>query len=310
MTTRPDPGSSGDGDRGRPMTTRPDPGQSGDGVTSRDREAGPASKSRRRRRRPPEMTLLRPIPGNTAMHRLWAGTKLVSVVVLALVLGLNPTWPAIAAGTGLIVVAWVTARIPRGALPRAPRWFWIGFVLGALLTVRSTARPLGHIAGIAISWGGLEEWARITALALVVLVAAAVMSWTTPLAEVAPALAKLGAPLRWFRLPVDEWAATIALSIRCFPLLIDEVRTLAAARRLRPNGRLPNEPRWSWILRDTQDLLFTSLAVSLRRATELGEAIEARGGFGSVSDSTSRPGWRDAVAVVVVAAVASAAFLL
>jgi energy-coupling factor transporter transmembrane protein EcfT len=256
------------------------------------------------------MTLLRPIPGTTAIHRLWAGTKLVSIMLLAVVLGLNPTWPAIASGAALIALAWVMARIPRGSLPRPPRWFWIGFALGALLTLRSSAEPLGHIAGIAVSWGGLDEWARITALALLVLVGAAVMSWTTPLAEVAPALAQLATPLRWFRLPVDEWAATIALSIRCFPLLVDEVRTLAAARRLRPSGRLDREPRWSWIIRDTQDLLFTSLAVSLRRATELGDAIEARGGFGLVSDSTSRPGWRDAISALVVVAMACAAFVL
>lgn len=263
-----------------------------------------------RRRRQPELTLLRPIAGTTAMHRLWAGTKLVAVVVVALMLFVQPTWPAIAGGAVLVALAWLVARIPRGALPRLPRWFFIGFAIGALLTVRSSQKPIGHLAGIYVSWGGLEEWARIVALSLVVMVAAAVVSWTTPLAEVAPALARLGTPLRWLRLPIDEWAVAIALSIRCLPLLIDEVRTLVAARRLRPSGRLEREPRWSWLVRDAQDLLFTTLTVSLRRATELGEAMEARGGFGPVSDSTARPGWRDAVAVLIVAAVAAAGIVL
>ncbi|HEX3542040.1 MAG TPA: energy-coupling factor transporter transmembrane protein EcfT [Acidimicrobiales bacterium] len=263
-----------------------------------------------RRRRQPEMTLMRPLPGHTAVHRLWAGTKLVGVVVMALMLFLKPTWSSIAAGAVLVAVAWVVARIPRGSLPRPPRWFWIGFALGAFLTLRSSKHPVGHLLGVHVSWGGLEEWARITALALVVLVAAAVMTWTTDLAEVAPALASLGRPLRWVRLPVDEWAASIALAIRCLPLLIEEVRTLAAARRLRPTGRLEREPRWNWILRDSQDLLFTSLAVSLRRATELGDAMEARGGFGAISASRTRPGWRDAAAGVLLAAGFAAALLL
>ena len=264
----------------------------------------------RRRRRPPEMTLLRPIPGRSGMHQLWAGTKVVAVGALALVLGFQPTWPAIGVVAGLVALAWLIARIPWGALPRLPRWFWLGFALGALLTLRSSATPIADIAGIHVSWGGLEEWARITALALDVVAAAAVVSWTTPLPEVAPAVARLGAPLRWFRLPVDEWAASIALSIRCLPLLIDEVRTLIAARRLRPSGRRERESRLDWIIRDLHDLLFTTLAVSLRRATELGDAIEARGGLGAVSDSTSRPGWRDAIAVVMLVAVAVAALLL
>jgi energy-coupling factor transporter transmembrane protein EcfT len=266
-------------------------------------QATAAADTAPRRRHQVELNLLRPIPGDTAMHRLWAGTKLVALATLALVLGLKPLWPVIAAGVGLITLAWIVARIPRGALPRLPRWFWVGIALGAFLSLRSSATPINHLGGIAISWGGLEDWARIVSLALTVFIAAALMSWTTPLAEVAPALARLGTPLRWLRLPIDEWAATIALSIRCLPLLIEEVRTLAAARRLRPTTRMDREFHLTWVVRESQDLLFTTLAVSLRRATELGEAMEARGGFGTVSDTTSGPRWRDLVALVLVAGV-------
>jgi len=262
-----------------------------------------------RRRRPVEVTLLRPLPGATPMHRLWAETKLLAMAVLAVVLGLRPTWPDLAAAFIVVLLAAAFARVPRGAVPRLPKWLWIGLALGAFFTIRSSAPPIGHYAGIAISWGGLEDWARITALAVVGFAGAALMSWTTPLAEVAPALARLGTPLRWLRLPVDEWAATIALSFRCLPLFIDEVRTVVAARRLRPSTRRATEARVSWLMGEAQDLLFTTLAASLRRATELGDAIEARGGFGTVSDRSSRPTWRDAVAVLVVAAFVAAAFL-
>lgn len=279
--------------------------------TRRDQPDAETTHRRRRRprRRPVEVTLLRPLPGPSPTHRLWAETKLLSVAVLAVMLGLKPTWSSIACGTGLVLLAAMFARVPRGAVPRLPKWLWIGAALGAFFTIRSSAPPIGHYAGIAISWGGLDDWARITALAVVGFAAAAVMSWTTPLAEVAPALAWLGRPLRWLRLPVDEWAAAIALSIRCLPLFIDEVRTVAAARRLRPTTRHRREPRMSWLMREAQDLLFTTLAASLRRATELGDAIDARGGFGSVSDVTSRPTWRDAVAVLVVGGFVVAAFL-
>jgi energy-coupling factor transporter transmembrane protein EcfT len=270
---------------------------------------GNAKPRPRRRRRPAELTLLRPIPGTSALHRLWAGTKLVLLVVVALMIGFDPTWPAIGAAAAVVALGIAIARIPRGAVPRLPRWLWIGFALGALDTLRSSAQPVGHLAGIAVSWGGLGDWARITALAVVVFAGAALVSWTTPLADVAPALARLGTPLRWLRLPVDEWAGTIALSMRCLPLLIDEVRTLTAARRLRPAARAEKESRMNWLAREFQDLLFTSVAVSLRRAGELGEAMEARGGFGAVSDSVSQPGWRDALAVALVAGVVVAVFL-
>ncbi len=70
-------------------------------------------------------------------------------------------------------------------------------------------------------------------LAVVLVTSGALIGWTTPLGEVAPALSRLGRPLRWLRLPVDEWVIAIALAIRCLPLLIDEIRILGAARRLR-----------------------------------------------------------------------------
>jgi energy-coupling factor transporter transmembrane protein EcfT len=61
---------------------------------------------------------------------------------------------------------------------------------------------------------------------------------------------------------------------------------------------------------ESQDLLMASLTVSLRRARDLGEAIEARGGFGQVSDALRRPGWRDLAALVVVGAVAAGVTVL
>jgi energy-coupling factor transport system permease protein len=117
-------------------------------------------------------------------------------------------------------------------------------------------------------------------------------------------------PLRWLRLPVDEWATAAALSIRCLPLLVDEVRTLTAARRLRQRDRRPGQSRMSYWMGESQDLLMAALTVSLRRAHELGEAIEARGGFGRVSDVSRRAGWRDGIGLTFVGAVVAAMLIL
>jgi energy-coupling factor transporter transmembrane protein EcfT len=265
---------------------------------------------RRGRRRSTELTLLRPVPGNSPVHRLWAGTKLLAVAAVSLVLSIRPAWPAIGVMGGFVLSSLVLARIPPGAAPRLPRWFWIALGIGAALTLRSPRPPLIHLWGVSLSLGGLNEWGRYTVLAIVVLAAAALVSWTTPLAEVAPALARLGTPLRWVRLPVDEWATGAALSIRCLPLLTDEIRTLAAARRLRAREVEPGVGRVGRAFAEARDLLLASLTVSLRRAHELGDAIEARGGFGLVSDTRSRPRAADALAILVVAAAAAGALLV
>jgi hypothetical protein len=71
----------------------------------------------------------------------------------------------------------------------------------------------------------------ITVLSLV-LGLAAMVSWTTNVAEVAPAIATLGRPRRRFRVPIDEWTVGLGLALRAFPMLITEFRLLYAARRL------------------------------------------------------------------------------
>jgi energy-coupling factor transport system permease protein len=61
---------------------------------------------------------------------------------------------------------------------------------------------------------------------------------------------------------------------------------------------------------EAQDLLLAALAVSLRRAHDLGEAIEARGGFGVVSGAGRRPHFRDLVALIIVAAAVAGALIV
>jgi energy-coupling factor transport system permease protein len=57
------------------------------------------------------------------------------------------------------------------------------------------------------------------------------------------------------------------------------------------------------------DALATAIVVSLRRAREMGDAIQARGGVGTVAGGAA-PRGRDAVALLLVTAVCVAAVLV
>jgi energy-coupling factor transport system ATP-binding protein len=130
------------------------------------------------------------------------------------------------------------------------------------------------------------------------------VSWTTNVAEIAPALATLGRPLRPLRIPVDDWSVALALALRAFPMLIAEFRVLEAARRLRP--RQTPRTRWARVRRsagELLDLVVAVVTVTLRRADEMGDAITARGGAGQISASPSRPKPADWMALLIVAMV-------
>ena len=261
----------------------------------------PLAPRSKRPRREPELTFLRLVPGNSVVHRLWAGTKVLVVAMVAIVT-FDLADVARARGRDRVLLRrGRVARASRSARSRGCRAAsWLLLAIGAFLSLWSTANPILHIGAIGVSIGGLGQWTLFTMLAVVLIMFGALIGWTTPLGEVAPALSTLSRPLRWIRLPVDEWVMASALAIRCLPLMIDEIRSLAAARRLRAHdaeGR-PRAAQRSLLL-ETHDLMATAIVVAIRRARDLGDAMTARGGItGGVSASRSRFGVADVVVLV------------
>jgi energy-coupling factor transport system permease protein len=263
-----------------------------------------------REHRPPRITLLREIKADSPIHRLWAGTKLVAVGALSVTLSYFPSWGTIGLITGLLLATAALARIPWGAWPRPPMWFWIVLLAGAGLASAAGHSPYVTINGVVLGLGGLDAYWRFVAVGVALLLAAALVGWTTPLGEIAPAVSRLLAPLRLVRVPVDEWAVAVALCVRSLPLLVDELRTLVAARRLRPPPPRPGRSTLQRWLDEPVDLMVAALAVSMRRAGELAEAITARGGTGLIAARTRRPRAIDALALLVVGAVCAGATML
>ena len=257
-----------------------------------------ARESRRARGRDTELRFLRYLPGDTVVHRLWAGTKILAVAAVSLTLSLRPSWPTLGIVGAIVVVTLAAARIPRGAVPRIPVWILMVLVTGGLVSVMWGPQPHKRILGLSISTTALDQWTRLLLVGIELLALAAVVAFTTRLGDLAPAMRKLLRPLRVVRVPVDELTVAIALCVRCFPLLAEELRILLAARRLRPEL---NAPGFRGSLREPIDLLVAATTVCLRRSRELADAIEARGGFGEVSDGAGRPRLRDAVVLALLA---------
>ncbi len=232
---------------------------------------------------------LREIPGDSVIHRLWAGTKLIGIGLIGILMWVLPSWPALGVVAAVVVVVALLAGIPLGAVPKPPWWLW---ALGAASIALSTL-----VAGVA---GGLVT-ARGVVLGLLVIVVSVLVVWTTPAAQLAPAIATLMSPLRRLRLPVDEWAVVIALCLRSLPLMVDELMVLRAVHRLRPKA--PTNARHPSAQLTLVDMVVAALSSALRRAAEMGEAITARGGTGRLTADAARPGRIDYVALGIMAVV-------
>jgi energy-coupling factor transport system permease protein len=257
------------------------------------------------------VVLLRPVPGDSVIHRLWAGTKLIAAAGIGVLLTFYPGWVPIGLVAALILTTARLARISRGALPSIPRWLWILLLIGGASATFAGGSPVVDLGSVELALGGLLSFLRITAISIVLLGLGAMVSWTTNVAEIAPAVATLGRPLRPLRIPVDDWAVALALALRAFPMLIDEFRVLYAARSLRPKP-VPTKrrSRWRrWAL-EVVDIIAAGITVALRRADEMGDAITARGGAGQISAAPSRPKRGDWVALSIAILVCAVAVTL
>jgi energy-coupling factor transporter ATP-binding protein EcfA2 len=271
-----------------------------------DRETRSAKRPARRTPRP--VVLLRPVPGGSVIHDLWAGTKLIGVLGISVLLALFPGWVALGLAAALLLVGAWAARIPRGALPSVPRGLWAFVAFVGATAAFAGGSPVVHVGTVSLGLGGLLDFLRLTALSIVLLGLGALVSWTTNVAEIAPAIATLGRPLRRLRIPVADWSVAVALALRTFPMLIEEFRVLYAARRLRPKEAPPTRRgRLRQVRADVIDLVVAVITVTLRRADEMGDAITARGGTGQISAAPSRPKHADWIALSVVSAVWAAA---
>lgn len=269
--------------------------------------AGEGSRRRARNLQLNEIHVVRFVPGTSPLHRMWAGTKLVALGLLSIALLVWPSWKSIGIVGALVLVAFLAARLPRGISPRLPWWLGGVVAAGAVLALVSGGRPEAHLGSLRLGLGGLGNFMRFSMVGVDVLASAALLGWTTPLADLSPALGRLLGPLRHFRVPVDELVGAIALSIRCLPLLLEEARVLRAARR----ARRPASPRSFKELGDESvEVVFGALANAIRRAREIAEAIEARGGVPTVAPETHPFARVDALALVISAmAVAAMAVL-
>lgn len=190
-------------------------------------------------------------PGDSLLHRMPAGVKLVLLIVsivAATVFVRNP----IEVGVVAVAVAglFALARIPfEVAVAQLRPMVWMLLIIAVFQVLITTPARAVVVCGVL----------------LISVALAALVTLTTRVTDLLDTVTRALGPLRRFGVDPDRVGLLLALAIRCVPLLAGIVHDVAEARRARGL-------QWSMTA-----LATPVLVRALRTADAMGDALAARG---------------------------------
>lgn len=190
-------------------------------------------------------------PGDSLLHRLPAGWKLLLVcfLIVAVSVTVRAPWHVLPA-IGVTAALYAVARVP----PRAA-WGQVRPVVPMLLAI------------LALQWvvADLDTALRVTGSLLVAVAVAGLVALTTRVSDMLDAVTRAAQPLRHIGASPDRIALVLVLTIRAIPLLARQLRQVTEARKARGLGM------------SIRALVVPTVLSALTTADQLGDALAARG---------------------------------
>ena len=252
-------------------------------------------------------------PVNSFVHRLDPRLKIVFLIAYIVAIFLATNFYELAACALVLLLIVFFARIPIGKVLRAVRGV-------TFLVLFTTALNLLFYKGDTVYW----EWgifcvsfegiifSVFLALRLVLLVVcSSMLTYTTTPVSLTDGVESLLTPLKWIRIPVHALALVMSIALRMIPVLMDETSRIKNAQMARgadfESGNIIKR------VKATIPILVPLLLSALRRADDLGDAMDARcypGRDHRTAHKNLRFTWRDLVAFLLGAALIAGVVLM
>ncbi len=221
------------------------------------------------------MKLGRYIPGTSLIHQLDPRTKLLGGLAIITAILVSSSWPVLILNTILIFVVIYLAEIDLASVFRGVKWLWIVFIMSFVAQcICVQGEPLFVLGPVVVTVEGLYRGLATFLRLLILFLCSTILTMTTSPMKLAGGLEALFAPLTHLRVPVNQFAMLVTISLRFIPTLIEEAETITRAQKSR--GAPFTSPKKMVRLRTTLAVLIPLVVGSLQKATDLATAMESR----------------------------------
>ena len=244
-------------------------------------------------------------PAKSFVHSLDPRTKLLALIAFIVAIFIADTFYGMLLCLILLIVAIAAARVPFGSVLRSVKGIIVIVIITSILNLffhggEHLLTPENWV--IKIYRESIVFTVFLLLRLMLLVMVSAVLTLTTTPVRLTDGMESLMTPLKWIKFPVHELALIMSIALRFIPTLIDETNRIISAQKARgadfESGNIIKR------IKAVVPILIPLLISALRRAEELGDAMDARCYSGSKNRTKYKKltfGWRDLVAVIVFA---------
>ncbi len=245
-------------------------------------------------------------PTKSFVHNMDPRAKLVLLIAYLVAVFLADNFIGLAAVILFLVLAVICSRVPFGKVLRSVKMILFVIVFTAILnlffyTSNEQLHMLWQWKFISISWEAIINMIFLSLRLFLLVMGTSILTLTTTPMALTDGIESLLTPLKWIRFPVHELALIMSIALRFIPSLIDETNRIISAQKARGA-----DFETGGIIKRAKAMipvLVPLLVSSLRRAEELGDAMDARcysGAKGRTKYKKLTFSWRDLLGVLLL----------
>lgn len=252
-------------------------------------------------------------PVSSFVHRMDPRLKILFLIAFITAIFLATSFYGLAVCAGVLLLIILFSRVPFGKVIRAVRGILFIVVLTSVLNIFFYRGETVYWSWkfLSVTREGLIFSAFLVCRLVLLVTCSSMLTYTTSPVELTDGIESLLTPLKWIRVPVHALALIMSIALRVIPILMDETERIKNAQKARGADFESGGPVKR--IKAIVPVLLPLLLSALRRAEELGDAMDARcysGGRKRTKYKKLRFTWRDLIGFFVGAATVTGVVLL